>query len=340
LREKIDWEVWIDWYEDRLYGRVPDQELEVSRVSLPDPLWEQGPKAVNAEIRRLIDEAMKRRLPEETSLPKQTPRAAIFQLAERGVIGLAPLAPTDRLADTEEVRDFYSEVREKLSDVISLSPNMLGNRLDRTARRFHERLPQRSSEAIERLVWSSGNTLRSILAGHDGVYDDRDPHPDKLDPAVAARLRDLIDTFNQLTIADPALRQRDASRPGPQEHERSVGEINIVVEIATYAAADRTITTSEAGDELSQSIERTIESGSALPDRLAVELARDTHRNFFAATMAGTYRTVRSAARGEGGFVSKELIGGVYGAISATALAAAISARWEIIQSFLRMPIC
>lgn len=50
-----DWDVWTDWYDDRLAGKRPwRRSLEIARATLPDDLWEQGPKAVNAEIKRLI----------------------------------------------------------------------------------------------------------------------------------------------------------------------------------------------------------------------------------------------------------------------------------------------
>lgn len=50
-----DWQVWTDWYEARLEGREANEALEVARVTLPEALWKQGPKAVNAEIRNLIE---------------------------------------------------------------------------------------------------------------------------------------------------------------------------------------------------------------------------------------------------------------------------------------------
>ena len=43
--------------QDRVAGRGGNPELELARVTLPDEFWDQGPKAVNAEIRRLIDQA-------------------------------------------------------------------------------------------------------------------------------------------------------------------------------------------------------------------------------------------------------------------------------------------
>ena len=62
-REDEHWEVWTNWYDVRLDPSKaipcyspPIEELERKRVLLPDELWQQGPAAVNAEIKRLIEE--------------------------------------------------------------------------------------------------------------------------------------------------------------------------------------------------------------------------------------------------------------------------------------------
>ena len=62
------WEVWTDWYEARLAGdaaRPPNEALEVARATIPDEIWKQGPAAVNAEIKRLIEEHDRRPSPAE-----------------------------------------------------------------------------------------------------------------------------------------------------------------------------------------------------------------------------------------------------------------------------------
>ena len=53
---KQDWQVWTDWYEDRLEGHVREDERELAYVRIDDALWNQGPAAVNAEIKRRIEE--------------------------------------------------------------------------------------------------------------------------------------------------------------------------------------------------------------------------------------------------------------------------------------------
>lgn len=53
LSRNEDWEIWTDWYEDRLAGRPPEAKLDRARIMLPDGLWKQGAKAVNAELKRI-----------------------------------------------------------------------------------------------------------------------------------------------------------------------------------------------------------------------------------------------------------------------------------------------
>jgi hypothetical protein len=54
--EKQDWQVWTNWYDDRLDGRDRDEERELAYVQIDEALWDQGPAIVNAEIKRRIEE--------------------------------------------------------------------------------------------------------------------------------------------------------------------------------------------------------------------------------------------------------------------------------------------
>ena len=74
------WEVWTDWYEGRLAGDAahpPIEALEVARATIADEIWKQGPAAVNAEIKRLIDEH------ERGELVVDDPRASIATADDR-----------------------------------------------------------------------------------------------------------------------------------------------------------------------------------------------------------------------------------------------------------------
>jgi len=51
-----DWDVWANWYADRLGGNVRDEARELAYVRIGNDRWYQGPVAVNAEIKRRIGE--------------------------------------------------------------------------------------------------------------------------------------------------------------------------------------------------------------------------------------------------------------------------------------------
>jgi len=51
------WQVWVNWYEDRLAGRQSFGEaFDLAVATLPDELWEKGAEAVSARIKELIAE--------------------------------------------------------------------------------------------------------------------------------------------------------------------------------------------------------------------------------------------------------------------------------------------
>jgi hypothetical protein len=51
---KENWEVWINWYERRLAGRLSDPEIvDCSFLLVPESLWKLGPRAANAAIAQI-----------------------------------------------------------------------------------------------------------------------------------------------------------------------------------------------------------------------------------------------------------------------------------------------
>jgi len=79
LAEKQDWQVWTNWYDDRLEGRVRDEERELAYVRIEEALWSQGPAIVNAEIKRRIEELEP---PPEPSPAREGPLAEINNYEE------------------------------------------------------------------------------------------------------------------------------------------------------------------------------------------------------------------------------------------------------------------
>ena len=51
LPESEDWEVWIDWYEDRLCGGSRGESHELIFAVVPEEIWDKGPAVANLRIR-------------------------------------------------------------------------------------------------------------------------------------------------------------------------------------------------------------------------------------------------------------------------------------------------
>lgn len=315
------WDVWIALYDALLAGNAPsDPDIALAYVTPANALWNNGPQDVNAEIKRFLAEAQSKakeqkslELPEEAALPHQSSRAAIFTEAEGGVIGIAPPSPQDRLANTPEVRDFYEAVCEQAEYLAALGLNMLGQRLHQAVAKFQQCLSGSFEKAIERRVWSRGNALRVMLNEHDTTASDP-THPHRLEPSAAETLRGLVQLFNQLAFADPSLRSRDAHRPGPQEVDRANAGLGIAVEVIPVAAANRAITNSEAGAELSEQIDIAQQLGAVADDSLLSKLGREHAAETVGNFVSHAILRLRNAAVN----VTKEVTSGFFRQAGAT----------------------
>ena len=55
LPESEGWQVWRDWYNDRLRGNSLDERSEFARTTISTEDWEQGPAHVNSIIKKRIE---------------------------------------------------------------------------------------------------------------------------------------------------------------------------------------------------------------------------------------------------------------------------------------------
>lgn len=88
LAANENWHVWINWYRDRLEGRVRGEESEIAFVRVEEALWDQGPAIVNAEIIRLVGKA--------ENIPADTPPFGALQSSSAANPILAAWQPIDQ----------------------------------------------------------------------------------------------------------------------------------------------------------------------------------------------------------------------------------------------------
>jgi hypothetical protein len=152
LKENQDWRVWTDWYRARLEGRPTNEALEIARMLIAEEIWQQGPRAVNAEIVRLIaqheglpgvsTQNEPRRKTEPPEVPDQRP-AAIEPVWQRDLLTLPAQPVTQDLTEAEfiaalaAVRDDLYEFADDLSGEANIDRRFLAY-----VRRFAGRVPQ------------------------------------------------------------------------------------------------------------------------------------------------------------------------------------------------------
>jgi hypothetical protein len=192
-----NWDVWIDWYEARLAGDAanpPNEALEVARATIPDEVWKRGPVAVNAEIKRLIDEHQNL---------QQRPAAFQFRVVDDKIDAL----PEDaRPLDPETARDFYDETKRKGQD---LRTRLQRAQADENIRAHVDLLLTRlgSSYADMRpgLMLSMLRSLESDVRAYDGEEGRKE-----LSAAHLSSIIDLAQSVRDLCAVFPRSREIEA----------------------------------------------------------------------------------------------------------------------------------
>ena len=150
LNEGDDWQVWKDWYQARLAGdktiNVPDDLLErvdVGIATLDEALWNQGPAVVNAEIKRLMDEAGEEATKRAAADVPPLQPASIKPVWKDDVL----ILPSDAVADDlsgASIEAALASLKDKASEFVEdLSAE---TNVDLRAVRFFEKLRDKTPE--------------------------------------------------------------------------------------------------------------------------------------------------------------------------------------------------
>lgn len=196
-----DWDVWTGWYEDRIYGRDEIEELEIARVLLPEEIWKDGPAAVNAEIRRLIEEhepetaLLNQHDPVHESngngseppvIPPQKDAPAQF-VDENGLIAPSVAVPDDAETLDPGLTSFHEGLRTRTDTLnTAIGDNHPGIRAAVTA--YRESLGGELAETKVVLLGMAGIDLERLLE----EYTSGDPDSPDLLPEPKAALRALV----------------------------------------------------------------------------------------------------------------------------------------------------
>ncbi|MBI1867884.1 MAG: hypothetical protein HYS06_06270 [Methylocystis sp.] len=211
LPENENWQVWIDWYEDRIDGRAYGEAKEFVFATVPEQKWNEGPAAANRWIKEKLDKLARREGKSEVPPPRP---ATIEPVVRNGKMVLPKTAPAADL----DTRSLGASLRALKAQFAELAGDLEGEanidqRLVAYLRNLGERLPTRKPN--KDTLFSLGHQLPA-LRGYDKTVAEEWPE------LLASRYFALTLAFDQTWRQFPKWREfaRNATEPlSPQQIE-------------------------------------------------------------------------------------------------------------------------
>jgi hypothetical protein len=266
-----DWDVWTDWYEARLRGDPGNEELELARVMTADEIWQQGPKVLNAHIKRLIEKSAVVEVNvsdtltlgrSETSVLKATPpavdgddvaafgqRPAAFKFAVQGAhIEATPQRETP--IDQGVAFDIYAELKAKARELVErLQQTNSDQRATQTAQRLLDCLGGSLADVSPGILLMRHRSLEADAAAYDTPEARRELFPDAI-----AMIRDLIASADDLMSGYPSIRKIQAASLALEIQRSDVDAVQAKLAEIRAAAAQSQIVAPSARSALSAAV--------------------------------------------------------------------------------------
>lgn len=218
-----NWQVWLDWYEDRLAGRSRGEAHELVFASVPQAEWDKGPAAANAWI--------KQHLPKQAEFPQalaSVPSAYTFGWNASGRIAIVagaqnatafPFPPNagDHAATLDAARSLIARL---LADLKAGRANCARPDYREALERYVGDLPTMPGSGNLILADAEARSLRDLFAAEADI----------LSAPFAARLRTILQQHIALRAFYPeverfydAVRSGHLERPLPDDAVAAVG---------------------------------------------------------------------------------------------------------------------
>lgn len=183
LDKKEHWRVWTDWYEQRLWGKKYDLELEIRKASLPDAAWNRQADEINLGLLRTIEirseeiEAAKDQLTLFSLLDTKEIRAALadFEFNElKSIMEMVPfqddhggeLSEDDQNTRAAALRDLNDAINDLANDIIEEGKNVPRSVVN-TLRRYGKECSKGFDDLRPGRLWDLGSLLHNARLDED-----------------------------------------------------------------------------------------------------------------------------------------------------------------------------
>ena len=193
------WDVWTTWYNARLTGATTypklsskaNEDIEVACALIPNELWAAGPAAVNAEIRRIIDEVTER---EGANQLAQDPLGA--QIVWRSEYLHFGTSPVGSEAEDSVTQQLHEQVRSRARRLSELAERVRNQNPDlHHAANEYALAIDRPTEVVAGnigTVWSLSVSLGGLRDRDTAARSASDGYEFTLPPDIRGVLDDLV----------------------------------------------------------------------------------------------------------------------------------------------------
>ena len=242
-----DWQVWTNWYDDRLRGAAhPDArpliaELELKRILIPDAVWDEGPSVVNsriaeleAEYREILD------LDADGALEEETFATRFRDFGSK--IDADDLADADAVSSDPDSAQNHAEIKQLAQELLSATePLDVQTNQPGAVRALALDLIEAAGLRVDAMqprpfVLRAGR-LQSELEADDKRIIDSGLEGPPLSADQRRSLQNLCDACRTLINLDPFLAKIDAARRGTSSTIVEPGLVSEIVSAAVAAGA-------------------------------------------------------------------------------------------------------
>jgi Xaa-Pro aminopeptidase len=230
-----NWQVWVDWYERIVAGKSASLDVEKAYVFLDDPtLWEKGHTAVNAAIKKKLEEVeepLTAPPPSPPTVPPQSP-AAIEPQWNGDTLGLptergrGDLTDADLIAALRSLKDGLLETAKDAADESNLD-----RRITRTLNRLADKIPD-AEVPPQHVIFTLGHAQEKLVDLQATVIE-------QASTALAADYQSLMRQFDRAVRQFPRWREyvrnaeKDTLTPDDIEAAKvAADDVNAILEDA------------------------------------------------------------------------------------------------------------
>jgi hypothetical protein len=220
-------------------------------------------------------------------IPEQDLTTAIgFSPTRKGPLDLVRDPPTDPY-DSEQSQ-LYVRIRSQLKKLKENIPSQERSQVNDAIDDFLNHPDDWSKVEYKKLVWLSGNSLRTLLAQHEAVKNDPE-HYSKLPPSVAEALRNPVQAWSVFVQGDRELARLDYYSLGPREQQQVRENLKSAERVVSIASHDRRIVTEKAAEAIDSMMKSASVESMDVSTKLTQELTDRTFRNFISQIIRQAY---------------------------------------------------